>query len=76
MQMSITYTKGHETKKANYLKTNTIHETKETNHTMVRTNTNSGAYSLVIHCHFENVIISMSYNWFALLGNPQGVLEG
>ena len=44
--MSITYTKGHETKKANYPKTNTIHETKETNHakTMVRTNTNSGAY--------------------------------
>ena len=29
MQMSITYTKGHETKKANYPKTNTIHETKE-----------------------------------------------
>ena len=47
MQMSITYTKGHETKKANYPKTNTIHETKETNHakTMVRTNPNSGAYN-------------------------------
>ena len=47
MQMSITYTKGHETKKANYPKTNTIHETKETNHakTMVRTNPNSGAYT-------------------------------
>ena len=46
MQMSITYTKSHETKKANYPKTNTIHETKETNHakTMVRTNPNSGAY--------------------------------
>ena len=28
MQMNITYTKGHETKKANYAKTNTIHETK------------------------------------------------
>ena len=47
MQMSITYTKGQETKKANYPKTNTIHDTKETNHakTMVRTNPNSGAYS-------------------------------
>ena len=45
--MSITYTKGHETKKANYPKTNTIHETKETNHakTMVRTNPNSGTYT-------------------------------
>ena len=45
--MSMTYTKGHETKKANHPKTNTIHETKETNHakTMVRTNPNSGAYT-------------------------------
>ena len=30
MQMNITYTKGHETKKANYAKTNTIHETNNT----------------------------------------------
>ena len=51
--MSITYTKGHETKKANYPKTNTMHETKETNHAkiMVRTNPNSGAYSLQWSCN-------------------------
>ena len=54
MQMSITYTKGHETKKANYPKTKTIHETKQTNHakTMVRTNTNSGAHSYVNRYHY------------------------
>ena len=58
MQMSITYTKGHETKKANYPKTNTIHETKETNHakTMVRTNTNSGAYTNhIVGCIKERI---------------------
>ena len=29
MQMNIADTKGHKTKKTNYVKTNTIHETKE-----------------------------------------------
>ena len=39
MQMSITYTKGHETKKANCAKTNTIHETKEKLTNYAKTNT-------------------------------------
>ena len=39
MQMSITYTKGHETKRANYAKTNTIHATKEKLTNYAKTNT-------------------------------------